>query len=355
MNRLIKNIHLVFFLLCFSLLNAQETKRFSVYLIGDAGENTQPGAALLELKKQIESDPQSAVVFLGDNVYPAGLKKKDPNTILRINAQLNMLKDYKGAAYIIPGNHDWAAQTIKGKAVLLEQQNYVDSVCKTFSISNNNSGSFFPKNALPGPEAVLIAPGVRLVMIDTQWFLHAFKKNKSGSKKQTEKTFYFRLDSILLYAKQNNEQVIVAGHHPIYTNGEHSRKMQPLRFMINYVPPFQLFGAAGLYRLFSQDIDHHQYKKMRKELLAIFRKYDKVVYVCGHDHNMQLFVQENDTYIVSGAGSKLSKLRKKKRFESMWNDDSSTGFIRLDILENGSLNMRVFKTTEPKVLDLKGF
>lgn len=355
MKHLIKKILLFLFLLCFSLLNAQDSKRFSVYLIGDAGEHTQPGPALLDLKKQLESDPQSAVVFLGDNVYPAGLSKSDPKTMLRMDAQLDMLKDYKGAAYVVPGNHDWAAQTMKGKAILLAQQKYVDSVCATRPIRNNASGAFFPKNSLPGPETVLLTAGVRLIMIDTQWFLHVFKKNKNGSKQQTEKEFYSRLDSILLYAKQNNEQVIVAGHHPVFTNGKHSRKMQPLRFMINYVPPFQLFGLAGLYRLFSQDIDHRQYKKMRKELLSIFHKYDKIVYACGHDHNLQLIVQENDRYIVSGAGSKLSGLRKKKRFDSMWQDDSSTGFIRLDIMETGDLNLRIFKTGDPKFIDMKGF
>ena len=52
---------------------------YSVYLIGDAGMHPEPGPALILLQKELLANPQSAVVFLGDNIYPTGLiVKKRP-------------------------------------------------------------------------------------------------------------------------------------------------------------------------------------------------------------------------------------------------------------------------------------
>jgi len=345
--------HFLLIVACFSIvLSFAQEKKHSVYLIGDAGEHTQPHEALLKLKKELTNDEKSSVLFLGDNVYPNGLDLNDSNSILRMNAQLNVLKAYIGQAYIIPGNHDWDAQKRKGNKILYDQQLYVDSFLRNQStIVNKLSGSFYPKDGLPGPHSILLADKLRLIIIDTQWFLHVFKKNTIGSKKNTEKLFFEKLDSMLLHSKNNQEQVIIAGHHPLYTNGQHSKKMQPLRFMVNYVPPFQLFGLAGLYRLFSQDIDSRHYKQFRKNMFVLFDKYDHLIYVSGHDHNMQYFNKGNDKYIVSGSGSKLSSLQKKKRFESKWESDQSTGFIRLDFYSDGSMKINAVKPNESILIE----
>ena len=98
------------FSFCFLFSEASAQEGFSVYLIGDAGEDSIPGKALLMLKTQLENDPQSAVVFLGDNVYPSGLKKNNPASVKHLESQLQILKEYKGQAFFIPGNHDWDAQ-----------------------------------------------------------------------------------------------------------------------------------------------------------------------------------------------------------------------------------------------------
>ena len=344
-----KKIVCISFLFFSFLLQAQNTS-FSVYLVGDAGEDTVSGKALLMLKEELLLKPNSAVVFMGDNVYPSGLKLKSPNSIKHLESQLEILKEYKGQVYFIPGNHDWDAQKAKGLKTLRHEQEYVERYLQnSSSCANKDAATFLPEGGFPGPATVMLNDKLRLIMIDTQWFLQAHKKSYTGSVKQTKKIFYQQLDSLLVLSKKNNEQVIITAHHPMYTNGEHSKSREPLRFLVNYTP-LQILGLAGLNRLFSQDLAQPKYKKMRKKILESINKYDNIIYASGHDHNLQCFKEANNQYIVSGSGSKLSPLQKKKKFNSLFQDDSKTGFVKLDFSADGKHTVTVYRVGEEKKL-----
>ena len=109
-------LKLFFFFFCLSAF-AQEKVVHTVYLVGDAGEDTIPGKALLLLKDELIANPNSSVVFLGDNVYPSGLKKNNKESVLHLESQLQILKEYKGNVFFIPGNHDWQAQKRNGLSI----------------------------------------------------------------------------------------------------------------------------------------------------------------------------------------------------------------------------------------------
>ncbi len=112
---LIYSFFLIGYLTCYA--QDKEEPTFRLYLIGDAGEGDTSGPTLLDLQSQLYDNPKSAVVFLGDNCYKKmffglfdpEMKGFDGRKITkrRMMTQLNMLKDYKGYAYFIPGNHDW--------------------------------------------------------------------------------------------------------------------------------------------------------------------------------------------------------------------------------------------------------
>lgn len=347
MKHLLKYIFLLFFFQSF----AQDALHHKVYLIGDAGEDTISGKALLMLKQELLANPNSSVVFLGDNVYPSGFHKNDRNSVLRLESQLSILKDYKGNAFVIPGNHDWDEQRRNGVFIVNYQQAYVEEYLKQTSVKNKDTITFSPGTGLPGPETILLSSGLRLIIIDTQWFLHFYKKEYVGSVKQTKNKFYKDLDSLLLNAKKNNEQVVIAAHHPLYTNGQHGKRKQPFRFLINCTP-FQIFGLLGINRLYSQDISNPRYKKMRKEFIVAINKYDNIIYASGHDHNLQCFKENGTRYVVSGSGSKRSHLKKRKRFDSVFQDDKTTGFIMLEYSEGKYKSTTIYRVGEKdKVLE----
>ena len=88
---------------------------FRTYLIGDAGyhdgENRSIALDLLE-QKLTNAGTESAVIFLGDNIYPKGLAGKShvearAAAEKSINGQLETLRNFDGRPLFIPGNHDW--------------------------------------------------------------------------------------------------------------------------------------------------------------------------------------------------------------------------------------------------------
>jgi hypothetical protein len=320
------------FLVAF-LTGSSQQDNFSLFLVGDAGENTVPGAALQMLKEELHSHPNSAVVFLGDNAYPNGIRQGDKDSEAHLDSQLKMLEGYTGQAYFIPGNHDWDGQKRDGRKVLANQEAYVTKYLASSSLKNKGA-VFQPAGGLPGPASVMLKDGLRLIMIDTQWFLHLYKRNSVVSKKHTKEMFYKSLDSLLKYSQEHQEQVIIAAHHPLYSNGQHSRARQPMRFLVNWTP-LQLFGLCGLDRLYSQDLCQPRYRRMSKKMLGVMDKYKGIIYASGHEHNTQLLRIGGNRYVVSGNGSKLSSLRKRQhcKAEAVFSEDKKTGFVKLEFAE----------------------
>src|SRR5947207_12051458 len=83
---------------------------FKLFLIGDAGEGDTTGATLRDLKIQLLNNPNSAVIFLGDNCYlkpyfllPIEVGGYNGSKVAkrRIMAQLNIVRDYKGFVYFV--------------------------------------------------------------------------------------------------------------------------------------------------------------------------------------------------------------------------------------------------------------
>lgn len=339
------------YLFFFSFTIRSQEVLHTVFLIGDAGKDTTPGPTLQLLQKELIKNPSSSVIFLGDNIYPQGFDK-DQLSEKRLLSQLNIMREYKGNIFFVPGNHDWKAGKWEGKKCLKREENFVDNFVKTQA---KTSGGFFPKDGLPGPYTELISTNLRIVCMDTHWwlqsqFFHRVGKIKGKNKKQTSKLFFQKLDSILLQSKNNGEEVLLVAHHPLISGGVHSLQLEPLRFFVNYTP-LQVLGLLGANRLFTQGMRQPRYHRMKKKLMSSISKYDNVIYACGHEHNIQYYKRDKHLFIISGSGSKLSKMQ-KKRDGLIYSNDTQHGFIKLEFLKNKSVRIAVlYPDTSEKIID----
>ncbi len=328
---------------------------YSLYLIGDVGDSPEKsGPNLNNLEGLLQqADPEnSGVVFLGDNIYPAGLHKKSSDMReqdeKRIDIQLETVKNFDGEIVFIPGNHDWDRHGKDGWKHVKRQEDYIQDYLDRGNV-------FMPNDGCPGPELVKLAPGLVMIVIDTQWWIHRFERpvgEKDGCDVRSTQEFMVAFQDLL--KKYRNQNVIVAGHHPLFSNGHHGghfsmrEHLFPLREINDnaYVPLPVLGSIYPWYRKFlghPQDITHPRYQEMKQQLFAAMNEYDNVIYVAGHEHNLQYTKQNRVHHIVSGSGSKVTHLKLNNRLDF---GARKKGFCEIEYYDNGEIWLEFFTVND---------
>ncbi|MFK7899864.1 MAG: metallophosphoesterase [Cyclobacteriaceae bacterium] len=315
-----------------------------VYMIGDAGDNNSTALqnfSLLKAKLEKENPKTTSIIFLGDNIYPHGLTKKKNASRQqdedRLNAQLKVVRQFKGQVTFIPGNHDWEKGHENGYNNVRRQQKYIEKALDRKHV-------FLPENGCGDVAVKEVGDNVVTIFIDTQWWLHTYKKGRGeedGCTVHSKEELLITFKELL--KKYRRKNVIVAGHHPFYSNGLHGGKFPASDHLFplqNAHPPkkvpFPIIGSIyPLYRSIlghRQDISHPEYTNLKKEITSAMNQFENVVYAAGHEHSLQYFNKNNNHYIVSGSGSKNTHVKKTKKtlFGS-----STVGFNTVTYLKNG--------------------
>ncbi|MFD0863520.1 metallophosphoesterase [Sungkyunkwania multivorans] len=282
------------------------------YLIGDAGgaKKGKSTAALLAFKEIVSEAPkESTAIFLGDNIYEEGLpRESDPKYALaahRLQVQLETVKNFKGNTVFIPGNHDWYNEGLK--SVKRQEKMVEDTLGKD---------TFLPEDGCAITE-VDISEDVHLVLIDSQWYLTDWDRHPTINDDCDIKTrghFFAEFKDIL---KDNqNKTVVVAMHHPISTHGSHGGEF-PLKkhlFPFQAKVPLPILGSLITELRSSggvspQDRNNVRYARLANRLMTLAQERDRVIFVSGHEHNLQFNSDDGVPIIVSGAGAKETAAR----------------------------------------------
>lgn len=336
----------------------QDSIRHSLFLIGDAGEPSlyEKEKTFYHLKALASIAPaKTTIVFLGDNLYPRGLPLPDhpdrKEMERRIDEQINIGRESGAATIFIPGNHDWEYQGKNGLQTLRREEEYIAS-------KNFPSVRLLPQEGSPGPAVVDIGEEIRVIAIDTQWWLHAFEKplyKDDSSEEQTKLRFIDSLSWALRSA--GNRKTVVIAHHPIRSHGEHGGFFDwkdhffPLRGLSEWLW-IPLPGIGSLYPLSrmwgvsDQDLSGRMNIEMRARLDSLLSLYGSVIYASGHEHTLQI-LQNNahQYYLVSGNGI-------AKHTEALTTADDTIlatrrkGFMRIDFLNNGTVRLGVIAVND---------
>jgi len=301
---------------------------FKLFLVGDAGEDELTGETLDSLKSKLLANPNSGVIFLGDNSYKDFLfiptfKGFDSGRITRkkMLSQLSILDGYKGSAYFVPGNHDWWNKTNfkVGKRKLKMEESFIEANLGKNNTIANATTTFLPKDGSPGPATQELDSGkIKIVFIDTDWPILLGFKSTPKENFDFEPIFYHRLDSVIAGAVAKKQVVIVVAHHPVYSTG---------KVLANPIKHPHLFG-----RVKQSFLAFPSYKTMSDKITAILEKYPDVYYASGHIHALQYHLHNSVHYLISGAGSKTNKVKVKNVPPSLtdcelWNE---MGFFEID-------------------------
>jgi hypothetical protein len=378
----------------------------TVFLIGDAGNPAPDEPVLAALKKQItETQGDRVVLFLGDNVYPRGMPVEGaPDRTEAERRLLDQMKvgiETKVKTYFVPGNHDWIYMGPTGWDGIKRQGDFIEA-------HGEGLVQLLPRNGCPGPEVVDVGRQVRIILLDTQWWVHEFAKPRDSTSHcptYTEKQVLDSLrgalqsaaredsakqalpeakDSVAQVAdsakKQEptdaardsvdrakkaatdsleqardtiiNRHVIIAGHHPIESGGQHGgyfgwqRHLFPLRRLASWLW-IPLPGIGSIEPIArreggtNQDLAGPLYAHMIREFEKVFEDFDPLVYAAGHDHDQQVLKGESaKTVLVTGAGIFGHVSPVDYRPSTRW-AGAISGFMRLDFLRDGKVRLGV--------------
>lgn len=270
-------------------------------LIGDAGLPAPGGEPVMKaLHDELANDPaKSFVVFLGDNVYPRGMVRDSTARERReneriINDQLAPLLSVGVPGIMIPGNHDWATGTAAGWEAVRAEEAYVNA-------RGRSRVTFLPEGGCPGPVVLDIGETVRLIILDTQWWLQAgfprpYGPTAGNCRASTEQEVVDTLRADLASAGQR--RTVVMSHHPLVSGGEHGGYFD----WPTYLFPFHPWARqAGIFA--RQDVTGREYRGMIAALQRAFADNPPLIHAAGHEHNLQLIRTSGAKYqVISGAG-----------------------------------------------------
>jgi hypothetical protein len=320
----------------------------SFYLIGDAG-NAELNEDLTHfnlLKNELLTSSKNAtLLFLGDNLYEKGMPKKEHSlrklSEHRLNAQIDLVKNFTGETIFIPGNHEYYSDGING---LKRQENYItDKLGKK---------AFFPKNGCP-LKKINISEDIVLILIDSQWYLENWDNNPTMNDDcdiKTRELFFDEFESLI--KKNESKTTIVAMHHPLFSNGSHGGQFsfKSQFYPVNNTFPLPIIGTfANIFRATSgistQDLNNSIYREFKNRIITLAQKSEKVIFVSGHEHNLQYILQDNIPQIVSGSGSKTSAAKVINGSQFSY---GNLGYAKVNVYKNGSSNVAFYTEIDGK-------
>lgn len=341
-------------LAAFCHVQAQEdTVVRRIVLIGDGGSLTNGRHPVKDaVRKLIPINKNTTILFLGDNVYPAGLQDEELYNYndgkAALDSQLSIADGTDAKIYIIPGNHDWDDGKPDGMEGVQREQLYVDY------FSGKKNVKFLPEEGCPGPVEVNVDDNVTMILFDSQWWIHEYDKPgiESDCPCKSKEEVLSQIEDIL--SRNSKKLVVFACHHPFKSNGIHggyfTLKQHIFPFTdINRKAYFPLPVLGSIYPIARsvfgtpQDLKHPNYQNMVNQISGVAKSHPNLVFVAGHEHTLQLIQDSSFSYIVSGGGCKTGRVSKSKKSPFV---AEKTGFVVLEISKNKTLRS-TFYTVEP--------
>ncbi len=282
---------------------AQPAPAYTVFLLGGTGVGTDASlaATLGLLRTQFaQAGPRSTLVLLGDNLsdgLPAEGKPGRSAAQSRLLQVLALLKTCPIRVVVVPGGEDWERGGSQGWQRVKEEEKFVEGYLGRGNV-------FLPSGGCPGPIEVALDPQHTLVVLDTQWWLHAWDKpgEESACEAKDAAAVVLQLDDML--GRNQGKHLLVVGHHP-------------------------LLDAKN--SLWQEAMPNPRHRLMRRSLLQVLEKYPGLAYASGHERSLACREDHGLHFISSGAAATA------RAGHSAGPLAHAPGFVRLDYGARGAV------------------
>ena len=336
---------IILFFFCTKSFAQSDTIQARIILIGDAGKLNYGRQPVEDAARNlIPMDKKTTIIFLGNNLYNANLPEDFSTGYEKagaiLDSQINIAKGTDARVVFIPGNHDWMDGGENGLENVRRQESYIDFL-------GNRNIKYIPSDGCPGPVKYDISKDVIIIFYDSQWFLQ--KGNKPGIESdcgvKTADQFYSALTDLINDNK--DKLIIIAGHHTLKSYGVRGGYFTLKQHIFPFTDlnpklwiPLPVIGsiypiARGVFET-PEDLHYPDYANMIRKIENITRGNKNVIFVAGHEHSLQLIKDSSQYFVVSGAGSKTSRVSHGKK--TLFSKEE-LGFATLEISKNKNVHI----------------
>jgi hypothetical protein len=348
----------------------------SAFLIGDAGAPELPKSTAADPNELVEpvlvalardvaasvetlGADRTAVVVLGDNVYPAGMPPPGDEDYARasrvLDAQIAAIGEARG--FFALGNHDWDQGEEHGLAHAKAQTDYLSSKAPNISVH--------PPSTCPGPEIVIFGDHIHFVFMDL-WAAIYQVEYPNGPLDHCQPpagtgALLPIIDAALL--EKGQRRAIMVAHPPLLTSGPHGGYFRwqehvfPLRVFNRHLwIPLPIIGSvfplARMLGVTDTDQMGPLYEQYIEGGKALFAPNHPTLVASGHEHSLQVHIDPTGVFhAVSGAGSS-SKVDYVRDMRSDLMSLAAPGYMRLDAYADSTLRLNVYSVDESSRSDL---
>ncbi|MEA1786730.1 metallophosphatase [Arenibacter sp. GZD96] len=296
----------VLFLGISSGANAQEVET-SIFITANTGE-AKNQSVLAQIGEDAMAKETSTLLIVGNGLPKNGFLNPVAEAIL--NEQLTILTAFPGTTIFTPGENGWDPETSNGIKNLEK------------FIQKNSKAKFKPDDVCAISKTD-ISDNVTLITLDSQWFLedwdnYSYLNDNCDIKNRNQ--FFIAFEELV--KKNRDKLILVAVHHPVYTRSKQG-----------------LLTKTGGFR--TEDFENKQYRSLRNRLSTIARQADNVIFISGHDRNLQYLNPFGVPQIISGASGATQATAKAKKEEFT---SDITGYARLDVSTQGKITVNFIET-----------
>ena len=264
-----------------------------VFLVGNTADG-DARAVLAAVRAEMERAGEEATwVFLGDQTT-AGLPEAGAAGRAEAEAELDRVvaaaRGLEGDVVVLPGDRDWA----QGEDGLKRQEDYLEAELGDVLTPGDQSG---------GPREDKLADGLRLIALDTAWWLEDERPEGEAEDLRiaAPSDVIQVLDGII--ADRDDDRILVVGHHPIKSKGRYAGARTPGEGALTLGLGPLVQNAFGLD---PRDLAYPRTRAMRLALDESLSRHNELVYAASHDRALQAFrVKRNEVleqvYLVSGS------------------------------------------------------
>jgi hypothetical protein len=319
--------------------NASDAERsYSLYLVG--GVSLRNNSTVLKAIENDSKTNKSGLILLGDVLSIDDLPSGSLEDKSLASEELDHIKNLDAAfkeLFLIPGQKEWTSE----KTLSFSAINSLDHLLKDVL----KKGRFIePRKGCGSPEVVRVTKNTIVVLVDSQWAIES--ESYDGEKMpgcDLANVLELKLAIKDIIQSHPTDHIIIATHHPIYANGTTAGNYP----LASHLLPVPVLGTliTGVKSLLGSDqhFGHPAYEAYRAAIISALDGCKNCVVVSGHEKNLQYYQRAGQHYFVAGSGDQIGYARKGEKSEFSY---MSRGYIRADVMNNGSLQVSFYAVDE---------